>query len=301
MAADSPEIDQFTAALLNCQAVRRTGSAALNLAYVAAGRFDGFWAQSTKSWDVAAGVLLVEEAGGVVTRTGRRAVRSAKCPIQSPVPMRSFMPDSETSVGQGQALTRGDSGRGLHPDVVEIEAKWTTILRRFRASRTGLDGPRQEGGSNESCEKRILLSLLANRIRLKGRLTSLLEFLRSRRLPDAWQFRGVLPWDNDSGNPEAISWRPAWRRVGIADERLPGPRPVGTDRRQTPAGFAPRSSRLENALPGEVLPKVFILKDKDGRLAGDAGHYASNSSWKPGRPRINWPNRISHRHSAFKS
>lgn len=65
--ADSPEIDQFNAALLNCQAVRRTGSAALNLAYVAAGRFDGFWAQSTKSWDVAAGVVLVEEAGGVVT------------------------------------------------------------------------------------------------------------------------------------------------------------------------------------------------------------------------------------------
>jgi myo-inositol-1(or 4)-monophosphatase len=65
--ADSPEIDQFTAALLACQAVRRTGSAALNLAYVAAGRFDAFWAQSTKSWDVAAGVLLVEEAGGVVT------------------------------------------------------------------------------------------------------------------------------------------------------------------------------------------------------------------------------------------
>lgn len=66
--ADSPEIDQFVAVLLNCQAVRRTGSAALNLAYVAAGRFDAFWAMSTRAWDVAAGVLLVEEAGGVVTR-----------------------------------------------------------------------------------------------------------------------------------------------------------------------------------------------------------------------------------------
>lgn len=64
---DSPEIDQFNAALLNCQAVRRTGSAALNLAYVACGRFDVFWALSTKSWDVAAGVLLVEEAGGAVS------------------------------------------------------------------------------------------------------------------------------------------------------------------------------------------------------------------------------------------
>ena len=65
--AGSREIDQFVAAVLNCQAVRRTGSAALNLAYVAAGRVDAFWALSTYAWDVAAGVLLVEEAGGVVT------------------------------------------------------------------------------------------------------------------------------------------------------------------------------------------------------------------------------------------
>jgi len=64
---NSVEIDQFVAALLACQAVRRTGSAALNLAYVAAGRFDAFWAMTTKAWDVAAGVLLVEEAGGTVT------------------------------------------------------------------------------------------------------------------------------------------------------------------------------------------------------------------------------------------
>jgi myo-inositol-1(or 4)-monophosphatase len=64
----SPEIDQFVAAVKGTQGVRRTGSAALNLCYVAAGRFDAFWALSTKAWDVAAGVLLVEEAGGVVTR-----------------------------------------------------------------------------------------------------------------------------------------------------------------------------------------------------------------------------------------
>ena len=64
----SPEIDQFVAAVKETQGVRRTGSAALNLCYVAAGRFDAFWALSTKAWDVAAGVLLVEEAGGVVTR-----------------------------------------------------------------------------------------------------------------------------------------------------------------------------------------------------------------------------------------
>jgi myo-inositol-1(or 4)-monophosphatase len=49
------------------QAVRRAGVASLDLACVAAGRFDGFWELKLKAWDVAAGVLLVEEAGGRVT------------------------------------------------------------------------------------------------------------------------------------------------------------------------------------------------------------------------------------------
>ncbi|HEY5347412.1 MAG TPA: inositol monophosphatase family protein [Rhizomicrobium sp.] len=47
--------------------VRRCGSAALDLAYVAAGRFDGFWERGLSPWDVAAGILLVREAGGVIT------------------------------------------------------------------------------------------------------------------------------------------------------------------------------------------------------------------------------------------
>ncbi|MDH5230972.1 MAG: inositol monophosphatase [Gammaproteobacteria bacterium] len=47
--------------------IRRPGSAALDLAYVAAGRFDGFWEFGLNSWDMAAGSLLVQEAGGVVT------------------------------------------------------------------------------------------------------------------------------------------------------------------------------------------------------------------------------------------
>jgi len=49
------------------QAVRRAGSAALDLAYVACGRFDGFWEFKLNPWDIAAGTLLVEEAGGTVT------------------------------------------------------------------------------------------------------------------------------------------------------------------------------------------------------------------------------------------
>ena len=47
--------------------IRRFGSAALDLAWVAAGRFDGFWEEDLQLWDVAAGMLLVREAGGFVT------------------------------------------------------------------------------------------------------------------------------------------------------------------------------------------------------------------------------------------
>jgi myo-inositol-1(or 4)-monophosphatase len=53
--------------IMRAQSVRRDGAAALDLAYVAAGRFDGFYEEGLRPWDVAAGVLLVEEAGGRVT------------------------------------------------------------------------------------------------------------------------------------------------------------------------------------------------------------------------------------------
>ena len=64
---DSIEIRNLVDMLLECQALRRLGSAALNLCYVGCGRFDGFWAGSLKLWDIAAGVLIVREAGGVVS------------------------------------------------------------------------------------------------------------------------------------------------------------------------------------------------------------------------------------------
>ncbi len=56
--------------------IRRFGSAALDLAYVAAGRFDGYWETGLQMWDIAAGVLLVREAGGYVTE-----VNGGKNPI----------------------------------------------------------------------------------------------------------------------------------------------------------------------------------------------------------------------------
>ena len=57
----------FTDMLLSSRAVRRDGSAAIDLAYVACGRFDGFWEEGLNPWDVAAGVLLIKEAGGQVS------------------------------------------------------------------------------------------------------------------------------------------------------------------------------------------------------------------------------------------
>lgn len=57
----------FIAFQKSARGIRRAGAAALDLAYVAAGRLDGFWELKLKAWDVAAGVLLVREAGGVVT------------------------------------------------------------------------------------------------------------------------------------------------------------------------------------------------------------------------------------------
>jgi myo-inositol-1(or 4)-monophosphatase len=73
--ADSPWLDEYLAMLkavmTKCAGVRRPGAAALDLAYVAAGRVDGFWELGLKPWDTAAGSLLITEAGGRIgTLTG---------------------------------------------------------------------------------------------------------------------------------------------------------------------------------------------------------------------------------------
>ena len=61
-----PPLRLFGAYLRRARAIRRLGSAALDLAYVACGRFDGFWEMKLKPWDLAPGVLLIREAGGAV-------------------------------------------------------------------------------------------------------------------------------------------------------------------------------------------------------------------------------------------
>ncbi|PWE27153.1 inositol monophosphatase family protein [Pararhodobacter marinus] len=61
-----------------CAGVRRFGSAALDLAYVAAGRYDGYWERGLQAWDIAAGVILVKEAGGFVG-----PIRDGQDPVDS--------------------------------------------------------------------------------------------------------------------------------------------------------------------------------------------------------------------------
>jgi myo-inositol-1(or 4)-monophosphatase len=66
--ASDNNLDYFREFVFTGQAIRRDGSAALDMCYLACGRFDGFWELALKPWDTAAGLLILTEAGGVATR-----------------------------------------------------------------------------------------------------------------------------------------------------------------------------------------------------------------------------------------
>jgi myo-inositol-1(or 4)-monophosphatase len=70
----------FNALIAQCAELRRAGSCALDLAHLAAGRLDGFWVMSLKAWDVAAGALLVKEAGAASATSP--AARSSCAPTR---------------------------------------------------------------------------------------------------------------------------------------------------------------------------------------------------------------------------
>jgi len=74
----NPNIHFFHELAMTAHGVRRGGSAAIDLAYVACGRLDGFWEIGLSPWDMAAGILLVEEAGGLCTQMdgGKHTLRS---------------------------------------------------------------------------------------------------------------------------------------------------------------------------------------------------------------------------------
>jgi len=73
---DHPQfLGEVEAVMAEVAGIRRWGAAALDLAYVAAGRYDGFWERDLSSWDVAAGIVLVREAGGYVSQIDGRTIQ----------------------------------------------------------------------------------------------------------------------------------------------------------------------------------------------------------------------------------
>src|SRR3546814_18214042 len=72
---DRPQfLGEIDAVMANTAGIRRWGAAALDLAYVAAGRFDGFWERGLAPWDYAAGLILVREAGGSVSEMNGKSL-----------------------------------------------------------------------------------------------------------------------------------------------------------------------------------------------------------------------------------
>jgi myo-inositol-1(or 4)-monophosphatase len=65
--AADPEVGRFVTVLEQCRSLRRLGSCALNMCYVAAGRLDGYWATAVSAWDSAAGTVIAREAGATLT------------------------------------------------------------------------------------------------------------------------------------------------------------------------------------------------------------------------------------------
>jgi myo-inositol-1(or 4)-monophosphatase len=100
----SIEITRFIEVLHAAQSVRRLGSAALNLCYIGVGRLDSYWATSVSAWDVAAGVLIVREAGGIVTD-----IRGTPLAIDRPEMLAASTPQLHAEV-----RTLLDRAQGLH-------------------------------------------------------------------------------------------------------------------------------------------------------------------------------------------
>ena len=105
-----PVLSRFRTMALTAQGVRRAGAAALDLAWVAAGRLDGFWEERLWPWDTAAGLLLVREAGGIVTDFSGLA----------------FLPEMKEILATNGHL-HYNMMRILNPEIAlrEVEADWS--------------------------------------------------------------------------------------------------------------------------------------------------------------------------------
>jgi myo-inositol-1(or 4)-monophosphatase len=88
---DSAAVADFLAVVPHVQAVRRTGSTAINLAYMACGRLHAFWVRRIACWDVAAGILILQEAGGAIEQF--RAAGKTAIPLDDPAFIAASTPE----------------------------------------------------------------------------------------------------------------------------------------------------------------------------------------------------------------
>ena len=86
-------VNLFKSVMSICGDIRRAGAATLDLAYVACGRLDGFWEMGLKPWDIAAGILLVKEAGGIICdqNGGEDYYKTGNVVAANPSIMRQFL------------------------------------------------------------------------------------------------------------------------------------------------------------------------------------------------------------------
>jgi myo-inositol-1(or 4)-monophosphatase len=93
----------FQAMISQSGDIRRAGSATLDLAYVACGRLDGFWEIGLHIWDIAAGILLVKEAGGMVCdpHGGEDYLKSGNVVAANPMIMRQFLKSIKSQLSEG--------------------------------------------------------------------------------------------------------------------------------------------------------------------------------------------------------
>jgi len=116
-------LDTMKALIPGTAGLRRQGSAALDLAYVAAGRFDGFWEFDLKSWDMAAGILLIQEAGGLVSdmQGGNTHMQTGNLVAGSPKVFKEML--QRLRAGGRLAAVEGDDSS--EPASKEVKPKLT--------------------------------------------------------------------------------------------------------------------------------------------------------------------------------
>ncbi|MGL4593317.1 MAG: inositol monophosphatase family protein [Thermoguttaceae bacterium] len=114
--SDSPDLQSFLRVIPRAQAIRRTGSTALNLAYVASGRFDASWSLQCHPWDIAAGVILVTESGGVArSPDGGIFSYNDPSPVSAAANEKLFAEVQKIAFSDLTSRGRGESVRGEPP------------------------------------------------------------------------------------------------------------------------------------------------------------------------------------------